>query len=132
MIDSNRDLKPLYKSDYVRILFFAIGIIMIVGLPLFIKEINTGMTVAVLGILVIDFFAGMTNYRRKGIIFFDACISFVGIVYFEITAAMTFYSGNSDYTGYFLFNQLLAILFFITLYITLRAYRKMPSQNSNL
>jgi len=57
MIDSNPDLKPLYKSDYVRILFFAIGIIMLVGLPLFIKEINTGMTVAVLGILVIDFFA---------------------------------------------------------------------------
>ncbi len=115
-------IKPFYKSDYVSMLFFAIGIIMLIGLPVFIKEINTGMVAAVLGILVVDFLAGLTNFRRKRIMFFDACISFIGIIYFEITAAMVIFVGGPS--GYFLFNELLALLFFVTFFISLKTYRK--------
>lgn len=112
-----------YYGDYIRKLFFAIGIIMLLGMPIFSKDINLGAFTAVLGVLVIDMLAGMTSPKRKIIILFDALVSLLGTAFFELYAFFRFDFYGTVFDGYFLFNQIIAVLFFVALYLSIKTFR---------
>ncbi len=110
---------------------------MLLGLSFFMKYVNVGGVVGVLGILIVDFFAGMTNAHKRGMILFDILISVVGTAYFEIVAAADFRVVNDIGNIYFLFNEIVAILFFVALFMSVRAYRRISGdgdgdENSNM
>ena len=125
------ELQDAYSREHIHKLFFVIGIIMLLGLAFFMQYVNVGGVVGVLGILVIDFFAGMTNSHRKGMIMLDILIAMVGTAYFEIVAAVDFRAVNDIANIYFLFNETLAILFFIALYVSVRTYRRISTGSTS-
>jgi hypothetical protein len=119
------DTGPHYYGIYVRRIFFGIGLLMLFSLPFFSKEITVGAFVSMLGILVINLFAGMTNPRQKILIFFDIIISLIGTLFFELFAYFRYDTYGTALDPYFWFNEVIAIGFFIALYLSIKTFRGM-------
>lgn len=114
-----------YYGDEIRKVFLAIGVIMLLGLPYFSKNINVGGFISVFGIVAVNLFAGMTSPRRKSIVLFDALIALIGTSFFELTAFFRFDFIGNIFDGYFWFNEIIAILFFVALYLSTKTLRGM-------
>lgn len=112
-----------YHGETVRKIFLISGLVMLVGLPFFAMQLQFAVFAAVLGILIIGLFAGLTSPQNKFAIIFDVVISLAGIFAFEATAVLTYTNWGAD--GYFVFNQFLALLFFVALYFSVRSARAM-------
>ncbi len=113
-----------YYGDIVRQTLFAIGILMIIGVPLFSQKINFSSFFILLGIIGVNLFAGLTNPKQRTTIWGDFIVSLIGLVFFELIAFFYFaFYQVADL--YFWFNQLLAILFFISLYFSVKTLRGM-------
>ena len=115
---------PHYYGDTVRMYFFGAGIVMLVGLPFFAERIHFTVFSAILGAVFVVLFAGLTNPAQPGVIFFDTLVSLVGLIIFELTT-IDWYQSFRGIDLYLLFNQLLAITFFITFYFSVKTYRAM-------
>ena len=111
------------KDKVVQKLFFVSALIMLIGLPIFSADLQITKFSATLGILVIAIFAGLTGNRSRALMFLDIIISLAGSVAFEFTAIGSYRVG--ELTNYFIFNQLLAVIFFICLYYSTRAFKNM-------
>jgi hypothetical protein len=112
-----------YHGNKVRKIFLVSGLVMLIGLPVFALKLQFAIFAAVLGILIVGLFAGLTSPHNKFAIIFDVVISLIGILAFEATAVLTYSNWGAD--GYFAFNQFLAILFFVALYFSVRSARDM-------
>ncbi len=114
-----------YYGDRVRRILFAAGMVMAIGLPLFSDKINFGFFLPVLGILALNLFAGLTNPKQVMTILIDLVISFLGLAFFELIAYFDFATFQDWGDMYFWFNQTLAVLFFISLYFSVKTLRGM-------
>lgn len=115
---------PHYYGDTVRMYFFVAGIIMLVGLPFFADRIHFTVFAAILGAVFVVLFAGLTNPSQRGVIFFDVIVSLVGLIIFELTT-IDWYQAIFGIDIYLIFNQLLALAFFVTFYFSIKTYRAM-------
>ncbi len=123
--ESQLPKRPHYYGDVVRQVLFAIGIIMLVGLPIFSDRINFSAFFLLLVILGVNLFAGFTNPKQTISIWGDFFISFTGLIFFELIAFFYFGVYHTVADLYFWFNQSLAILFFISLYFSVKTLRGM-------
>ena len=114
-----------YYGDIVRELFFTIGILMLVALPLFYNQIRMSAYTAVFSILIINVLAGFTTVNQRVSILFDLIVSLIGLFMFEMIAVFQFNAYNNFFDPYFLFNQILALIFFIALYYSTKTLRGM-------
>lgn len=115
---------PHYHGHTVRQIFFACGIIMLLGLTFFYDEIRVGTFLPLFGVLFIGLIAGFTNPRQKISIFLDVVISLLSLAFFELSAVYRYQAyGIND--GYFVFAQMLSILFFVALYYSAKTLRGM-------
>ncbi|MDD5050917.1 MAG: hypothetical protein PHV93_04265 [Candidatus Pacebacteria bacterium] len=117
--------RPHYYGDIVRQALFAIGIIMIIGLPIFTDKINFSAFFIILGILGVNLFAGLTNPKQTVSIWGDFIVSFIGLVFFELIAFFYYAAYHRVLDLYFWFNQIIAILFFVSLYFSVKTLRGM-------
>lgn len=111
-----------YYGDIVRKLFLAGGIIMLVTLPFVQEKIPISVQGAIVIILAIDVFAGITNPLWKWIAASDSVISLAAFCFFSYYA-VTFYVlyGMSDI--FFWTNSLLSVIFFFALYFATKTLR---------
>ncbi len=121
---SNNPSNLHYHGVAVRRLFILAAIIMLIGLPFFASLVAGGVFVAVVGILVIGLYAGLTTSKRKWIIWGDVVVSVLGSFTFELIS-INLYNTNGFITSYFVFNQILALIFFLSLYFGVRTFRAM-------
>jgi hypothetical protein len=112
---------PHYYGDIVRRLFLTGGGIMLLTLP-FLKEYTNVRTIlSTFIILVIAFLAGITNPKQKWTMYLDSSTSIIALIVFEFAAVQVFQT--SSFSGFFWVNQTLAIIFFFSLYFSIKTLR---------
>lgn len=111
---------PHYYGDIVRIIFVIAGLIMLIFLPVFKELIVVPVGLAILVIISIDLFAGLTNPLQKWISLINLLISLSSFVTFELIAVEYFPTSEKLYA---IINQILAFLFFISLYYSTKTFR---------
>jgi hypothetical protein len=111
-----------YYGDAVRFLFMLAAIIMLITLPFLSGKLPVSIYVAILVILVIGILAGITNPLQKWISALNAVISIGALSVFEYYSVKAFiiYQGT---TLYFITNQVLAFVFLIALYYSIKTLR---------
>ncbi len=120
---------PHYHGHIVRRLFVLAGVIMLLGLPFFATVVKGGVFMAISGILVLGLYAGLTTPKHTWIMWGDVVLSALGSFVFEVLA-IGLYDSNTSITGYFIFNQALAIVFFLALYFSVKTFRAMLLKQS--
>lgn len=109
-----------YYGDQVRIILFLTGLVMLGGLPYFKDLIPTPANYSIFAIVVIAFLAGFTNPKQVWTIYLDLVVSLVGFLVFEYFAI----TNSSDLSsGFFLINQLLALLLLVAFYFSTKSLR---------
>ncbi len=118
MIEIEDDF-PHYHGDAIQALFMTNGLIMLIGLPFFSAYLQFTLFAAILGILLVGIFAGLTNHRNRVVMFLNIIVSLIGLFAFELSAIQ-----SRDLQMYFLFNQVIAVIFFITTYLSIKSFRE--------
>lgn len=113
-----------YYGDIVRRLFVAASVIILLSIPELIKAFSPTVLELIIGIIIINFLAGLTNPLQSKIAFFDALISAIGFVIFEYQAVIE-YTLHGPETFLFISNQLLAFIFSFALYYSVKTLRGM-------
>ncbi|OGE17404.1 hypothetical protein A3F00_00955 [Candidatus Daviesbacteria bacterium RIFCSPHIGHO2_12_FULL_37_11] len=112
---------PHYYGDIIRILFFIAGIIMLFSLPFFYNLLTVPVSFSTLVILGMVFLAGIISPRHFSVALAESIISIIFFLLFENTAMNYFMLGG--YTAYAILNQILAIIFFIAVYYSIKTVR---------
>lgn len=118
---------PHYHGDAVRIIFVICGVIMLLGLPKYQDLIPFSANISILSILFLAVVAGYTNPKQKWIGALDALVSTFGFAVSEYLA-VTYFRTELIFT---LINQVLAVLFFIALYSSIKTLRAFLIRNKN-
>jgi len=118
------EMSPHYYGDIIRAIFVSAGVLMIVALPFYKNQIPVTPTEAILSIIVLGILAGFMSPRQKWVSIVDGVVSLVAVLVFEYYAVLAYKSVGQIFTGpFFLLNQVLAGLFFITLYLSVKTFR---------
>ena len=111
-----------YYGDKVRSLLITVGIIMIIGLPLFSNIIPSPQFFSILAVLVLVFLSGLISPRQKVVVFLStlvAAIAFVTFEYYATIASRILGFGSP----FFLVNEFLAIICLIATYFGTKSIR---------
>lgn len=111
---------PHYYGDTVRGLFFSGGVIMVLTLPFFKEITNINIFIPIFIMLVLAFAAGLTNPQSRWSIIMDTIVSGFAFIAFEYCAVTKFYDLTDSF---FWTNQILAILFFLAFYYSIKTWR---------
>lgn len=111
---------PHYYGHIVRRLFLTAGIVMLITLATLKHVLPTEVFVVIFVILLIGFFAGLTNPIQRWVAVLDVLISLVALATFEYHAVIGY-----THLGDVLFwvNQSLAVIFFFAFYYATKTLR---------
>lgn len=112
-----------YYGDVVRRMFLTAGIVMLITLPIFNTVLPVPIFFSIFSILVVGFFAGLTNPMQKWVNVVNAIISAVALAIFEYYAVVYLMSAGNVGNGLFWVNQFLSLIFFIALYYSSKTVR---------
>lgn len=114
-----------YYGDVIRRLFLVAGIIILITLPFFSALIPFPVVISAIGVLIIGFVAGMTSPRQSWVIILNLIVSIAGLILFEYYAVGAYYiQPHTQETNLFFWtNEILALLFFFTLYYSGKTLR---------
>lgn len=110
-----------YYGDIIRVLFITASIIILGTLPILKESIPVPHAVSLAFVVAVGIAAGLTSPQYQWIMAVDAFISFLGVGAFEYAAI----SLSQLWGIFFWTNQSLAIIFFITLYYSVKSLRWM-------
>jgi hypothetical protein len=107
----------------VRKLFILTGVVILIMLPVLQSALSIPLLATILAVIIIAFFAGLTNPLQKSVAFFNMLISATGLVLFEYQAVLSYVP--ETITPLFGTNQILALIFFFALYYSVKTLRGM-------
>lgn len=113
-----------YYGDLVRFLFLLGAVVMLLTLPILNNLLPVSTFVSIFIILALALFAGFTNPRLKSTAIINTGVAIAGFVVFEyyaVSAYVTF----GKFTLFFTTNQILAIIFLIASYYSVKTIRGM-------
>ena len=113
-----------YYGDLVRFLFLLGAVIMLLTLPVLNNLLPVPTLVSILIILALALFAGFTNPRLKSTGIINAGVAIAGFIVFEYYAIVA-YVTFTKFTLFFATNQILAIIFLVASYYTVKTLRGM-------
>lgn len=113
-----------YYGGQVRVLFLVAGLVQLLALPYVEEIISIPILVSTVAILLIVFFAGLTNPKQKWVALLNLIASVAGLLVFEYFAVITF-DTSGVVSFFFWINQVLALLFFFALYYSSKTLRGM-------
>ena len=128
-IKGEKKLTKHYYGDLVRLIFLISAALMLLTLPIFYNRTPVSLTVSILTILSMGVLAGITNPVQKTTAIINTGISATALVAFEYYAVNTY--AKESFSGYFFINQILALLFLISLYYSTKTLRSMIFKNDN-
>ncbi|MCE9549238.1 hypothetical protein K8Q98_02455 [Candidatus Nomurabacteria bacterium] len=117
-----------YYGDLIRVLFNIGGFIMIVSYPFFRSFITAPVLLSIIGCVILVVLAGLTSPRQKWIMAFNALISIIAFVIFEyatVYAYLNLSPSQGEHVAFFWVNQILALIFFFTSYLSTKTVRAM-------
>ena len=115
-------IKKHYNGDIVRRIILSASLVIIVLTPFFIEYIPLPFFLGLAFALLLNIFSGLTNPKVVWTSVFDLVLGFVGTLvfgYFAIDA----YLQHSVLSLYFWINEMLAGIFFISLYFSIKTVR---------
>ncbi len=113
-----------YHGTFVRKLFLAGAIIMLLTLPSLNPLLPVPAFVSVMAILVIGFIAGLTNPKQTSVTALNTIVAAIAFVVFEYYAIDSIRLMQAT-PELFWINQLLAINFFVAMYYSSKTLRGM-------
>ncbi|MEN9342021.1 MAG: hypothetical protein RIQ54_277 [Candidatus Parcubacteria bacterium] len=118
-----------YYGDTVRRLFIAAAVIMTVTLPFFAEEIGMAASgISIIGIILTGLAAGLTNPKSITSAVINGIVSGVAVLVFELYSIDT-YTRLQTMSIFLLINQLLAALYIIALYYSIKTIRGIVVNN---
>ena len=96
---------------------------MIVTLPFFVEEIKQPLIISLVAILLVGMAAGLTSPRHPWTATMNVFVSAGGVLVFE-NYAVDWYSRYGSVGNFFWANQLLAVIFLLALYYSLKTLRR--------
>lgn len=122
-MNSVKEIPPQhYYGDIVRIFYLIGGLIMLVTLPFFLTRLPITLYGAILLVIVVGLFAGFTNPRQLWTAIFDFAASGVAVCVFEYYAVVT-YLAHSAKDWFVWVNEVLAVIFFLGFYYSVKTVR---------
>ncbi|OGZ52680.1 MAG: hypothetical protein A3B25_03410 [Candidatus Ryanbacteria bacterium RIFCSPLOWO2_01_FULL_48_26] len=128
-MDQNKGTEPRrvgvllhYYGDAARRFFLAGALLMIVALPIFNDLLPVNAFLSIFTIIFVGFFAGFTNPRQRWVLAMDAVIGIIAFCTFEYYA-VDFYVQYAFQNLLFVLNQVLALLFFLGAYYSVKSWR---------
>jgi hypothetical protein len=119
-----------YYGDTVRRLFISAAVIMTVTLPFFAEEIGmmaSGISIG--GIIITGLAAGLTNPKSVISAIINGIVSVGAVLVFELYSIDT-YTRTQAMSVFLLINQLLAGLYVVALYYSIKTIRGIITNNS--
>jgi len=110
-----------YYGDIVRIIFIITGIIMLLGMSTVGLEFGIPAGYSILIIVILGIAAGFTNPVLKSSLVLNVAVSLAGLAFFTYFSYLSFQmslQGNME-----LINKILAILFLIASYLSIKSLR---------
>lgn len=105
------------------------GVVMLLGAPFFQAFLPRPLTLGVFIVLVFAFVAGFTSPNHKFVAWINFVVSAVSVIVFELYALYFYATIGSLGNLPFIANQALAILFFFSLYYSVKTARGMILQS---
>ena len=118
-----KDSIPHYYGDIIRRLFILAGIIMFTLMPVFSDRIPEPTSISILAVIILVAGAGITNPKRAWTAYFDLAVSSIAIIVFEYYGILTYSSSRSYTDSFFIVNQILAVLFLLAFYYSVKTVR---------
>ncbi|MGH7246401.1 MAG: hypothetical protein ACREGI_05730 [Candidatus Levyibacteriota bacterium] len=120
--DPLQDTVSYYHGDKVRRLSLAGALVMVITMPFFIHRLPVSVYGAIFIIILVGFFAGLTNPKQFWSSLFDVLASLFAFCMFEYYA-VTVYLEHSITDSFAWVNELLAIIFFLAFYFSIKTVR---------
>jgi hypothetical protein len=111
-----------YYGDIVRDCFLVAALLMLIGLPWFVKYLTVPLPFSLLSIAVLALAAGLTNPVLYWSAIVNVVVSVAGFFVFEAGAVQA-YVHYSPESKFFAANQLLAVIFVLALYYSVKTLR---------
>ena len=118
-----------YYGDLVRALFLLAAIVMLVTLPFVAYLLPVQFFTSIVVILFLSIFAALTNPKQKWTAILNNIVSIVGFLIMEYYAIISFYQ-YSVASLLFWTNQILSIIFLLSLYYGTKTLRGMLQRKS--
>lgn len=115
---------PHYYGDIVRRIFLVCALIMLFTLPFVHENLTSPIFYSILAILILTFFAGLTNPKQKMVIMSDIVVS---ILSFGVFAYQTVVKFDGFFNLFFITNFVLALLSLLAFYWSIKTIRWLKS-----
>ncbi len=115
-----------YYGDTVRAIFLIAGVMMLVTFPFFSNLVPTPLWVSISVMVLLVVFGGLINPVQRWILVVNSFIPIIGFALFEYQAAYGYLHLTpleSRGPAFFWSNQLLALLFFVAIYLSIKTVR---------
>jgi hypothetical protein len=125
LIDTEKTVKPVehYYGDIVRGCFAFASFILLGTMLIDWRLLNLYLIVGVAGTAALVVLAGLTNPKSLHVLMVEAAVSALSFIFFEYAAIGAFQTVQVFSSPTFLLRQLLAILFLIALYYSIKSIR---------
>lgn len=111
-----------YYGDIVRQLLLAAAVIMLIGAPFYADDISQQAPELTIASIVLAIVSWVMTPQMRLAKFGSVLVSLVGGVIFELWALAAFF-GSGTFTFQFLVRQVIAVVFFIALYLSIKTSR---------
>jgi hypothetical protein len=111
-----------YYGDVVRRLFLVGAFIMALSLPFFWEDISLPLYITIFAVIVVDIAAGVTTPAKFWSSVLNLLVSILAVISFEYYAVRS-YTNIREEAYFFLTNQVLAIIFLLALYYSVKTVR---------
>jgi hypothetical protein len=125
--DEPRELiKAHYYGFTVRRIFIFIGLVMLVTFPFFSELIPVPVYVSIGLMILLAVCGGLINPSQKWLLFANSIVTIIGFAIFEYETAYAYIhlsASDSKNMAFFWINQIISLLFFIALYLSIKTLR---------
>jgi len=113
-----------YYGDTIRGIYIVAGLFMILGYPFFSNLLGLPIVIPVVAILMLGIFGGLLSPNQSWVMKVNVVISVIALFVFEFYAVQSFNGGIRGAGPVFFWgNQILAFLFFIAVYLSVKTVR---------
>jgi hypothetical protein len=111
---------PHYYGDIVRHLFMGTAALMLIAAPFYADTLRIELPFEIAGALALVALAALANPHRKSVFIGSAVVSGTGVI---IYATWALYTYGSSTPAQFILRQLIAVLFLIAFYFSIKTVR---------
>ena len=115
---------PHYYGNYIRVIFIAAAALAAFSIPVWGDVLPIGSLPQIVGIVILVVLAGLTNPHGTVVLWVNAIVSGIGIVFIE-NAAITLFS--IDDVPIFLAREIIVLLLLAAMYFSIKTVRAMAS-----